>query len=35
MRGFVRNDRKLRRIVNEMRTLSLKVIQAELKAVAD
>ena len=35
MRRYVQNDRKLRRIVAEMRTLSLKVVQAQLKAVAD
>ncbi len=31
--GYVRNDRQLRRIVAEMRAISLKVVQAGIKAV--
>ncbi|MBI4372054.1 MAG: hypothetical protein HY552_07130 [Elusimicrobia bacterium] len=32
MSGYVLNDRRLRRVVDEMRDLSLKVVQEKLKA---
>ena len=34
MRSYVRNDRQLRRIVAQMRTISLGVVQAQVKAVS-
>lgn len=34
MSSYVRNDRQLRRIVAQMRTISLGVVQAQVKAVS-
>lgn len=34
MSGFVRNDRQLRRIVSQMRAISLKVVQAQIGTVS-
>lgn len=34
MSSYVRNDRQLRRVVAQMRTISLKVVQAQIKTVS-
>jgi len=34
MGSYVRNDRQLRRVVAQMRVISLRVVQAQIKAVS-
>ena len=34
MSSYVRNDRELRRVVAQMREISLKVVQAQIKAIS-